>query len=477
MLDAIEGKRPDASAHPGRAAALAEGREIAGFEPDGLFFIEAPKGELLAALTGPGIKAVPGLPLPVPVAKIVAPEQAQLDELKALGLDAVKRVVGRWGFHGKALWTDLRVEAPAPRKGLLALLDGPTFRKDRLPAIPKGAGAFAVGALDPVGKLDAAVALVGTVEPDAKKELNAAIAEGEKAVRDATGVRLREDLLGRLRPMWCVYAAPGGLDGTEPEKAAPVAILAIDDADAFGKTLDTLAARGNAFLRSMEGLAAGAADPPSIAMVPLPAPERGYRLTSPSGLILWLRACEPTIALGKSSVVIAANSAQARAAIAAESGAGPRWTPNGELARAFECLPTDLAFLWVGNPNDSSWPDVLSNLPAMVQFLGNFLDSGDAPAEDPSQLARLILGVPRPGGFRVRVDRTKMVDARAIRDRLFPSVLAASVDARGLRIIAREAFPFACSGADTSLKANLGGAMGGANLDKLKFDVKYNPGK
>jgi hypothetical protein len=44
VLDAIEAKAPTASTHPGVAAALAEGRDLAGFEPDGLFLVESVKG-------------------------------------------------------------------------------------------------------------------------------------------------------------------------------------------------------------------------------------------------------------------------------------------------------------------------------------------------------------------------------------------------------------------------------------------------
>lgn len=471
VLDAIEGKRPDATAHPGRVAALAEGGDLAGFEADGLFFIEAPRGQMLGALAdAPGLA---GLPLPVPIPGVV-PKPAGADPAKALGLDGITRVVGRWGFHGKGLLTAIRVEAPAPRKGLAGLLDGTTFHKDRLPPIPRGAGSIVVGALDPAGKLDAALALVKSIQPDAAKELDAALAAGEKAVRDATGIRPREDLLGRLRPSWCIYAAPGGLSGTKPEEAAPVIVLGIDDAAALGKTLDTLADRGNAYFRTLEGLAPGAADPPSLALERLPAPERGYRLTSPSGLVLWLRTSEPTVALGKSSLVLAANPIQARAAVAAESGAGPRWAPSGELAKSFECLPTDLAFLWVGNPHDSSWPEMLAGFPTIVQFLGNLADYGADGGDDGLKEVRLVLGIPRPGGFRLRLDRAKGIDAQAIQSRLFPSVLAASVDARGLRIIAREALPFACSGADTNFKVNF--SASNPMADKLKFTVRYLPG-
>ena len=85
----------------------------------------------------------------------------------------------------------------------------------------------------------------------------------------------------------------------------------------------------------------------------------------------------------RASIALAANPIQARAAIAAEWG-GRRASELGTGRRAgpprFECLPADLAFLWIGNPNDSSWPQTLAGFPAMVQFLGNFADFGDAPA-------------------------------------------------------------------------------------------------
>ena len=66
-----------------------------------------------------------------------------------LGLDGVKRIVGRWGFQGKALLTDVRIEAPVPRKGLVAWLDQPAFDKDHLPPIPLATHAFIVDSFDP----------------------------------------------------------------------------------------------------------------------------------------------------------------------------------------------------------------------------------------------------------------------------------------------------------------------------------------
>ena len=102
VFDVTEAKRPHVATHPAYLSAVAQGTDIKGFEADGLFFIN---------------------------------DRALLEDL---GLDGIKRVVGRWGFQDKALLTDVRVEAPAPRKGLVAWLDQPAFRKDLLPPLPRG---------------------------------------------------------------------------------------------------------------------------------------------------------------------------------------------------------------------------------------------------------------------------------------------------------------------------------------------------
>lgn len=73
----------------------------------------------------------------------------EADPMLALGLDGIKRIVVRYEFQGKALLTDLCIEAPAPRKGLVGWLDQPGFRKDRLPPLPRNTAEFAIGSFDP----------------------------------------------------------------------------------------------------------------------------------------------------------------------------------------------------------------------------------------------------------------------------------------------------------------------------------------
>jgi hypothetical protein len=480
VLDAIEGKAPNASTHPAYKAALAEGSDVVGFESNGFFFLEPVNGGglLQGLMEGAGGTAqalqvtLPSIPdvLPKPEPKPGAPA-TMLDELKLLGLDQVKRLVGRWGFQGKALLCDVRIEIPAPRKGLAALLDQPSFRKDRLPPIPRGAGSFALGSFDAARTFDRTVAWLKTLDPAAAAEVDAGVATLDRAVKEATGQRLREDLLRHLGPTWCMYAAP------DPRKdhagdAIPTLLVEVDDAEAFARVLDALATRMNNYLRDLQG-GAKAEEPAAIALVRLPAPEHGYRLASPAGLIPWLTdEVEPTILLGKSYLVVAANPALARAAALAESQPANRWTPADELANAFACLPPGLTSLSVGNPSDSSWPELVANLPKYVQFLGNFVDVPDteAVAAPPGSELLTLLGVPRAGGFRVRIDPSKVPRAIDIRALLFPSVLATAVDDRGLRFISREAIPFACLGAESNTSRVLGK---GPNYN---IKMKYGPG-
>ena len=422
---------------------------------------------------------------------------------KLLGSNQIRKVVGRWGFQGKALVTDVRVEAPAPRRMSVGMFDQPGLRKDRLPPIPRDAGCFLIGSFDPRKIYDAYFLAAARStneefkEADEKfveklkklievgnkfpsEDLKRVFKEGleqvkameenrneilkdmikapiEQAVRDATGLRLREDLLAHLGPTWSLYKVSVG-DRGQADPAVPTLIVDVDDAEAFGKLLDTLTTRGNAYFRELQRGEDNAGepgdDPPALLFERLPAPERGCRLISPAGDVAWLdEEMSPTILLDKSHVVFAANPALARAAAAAAGHAG-RWAPTGELVESFACLPPDLTSLSVATPADSSWPEAFANLPGVVQLLATQfgLVWGDVAEASPASKFLAFLGVPRPGAFRLRIDRARVPKADALRNHLFPSVLATMTDDRGFRLISREAFPFGCLGIDCEFK-------------------------
>jgi hypothetical protein len=460
MFDAIEGKDPSALTHPGRMAALEEGRDIAGFVPNGLFVMASPDPKV------PLMQAVIDLLNPTHgfmardlSNKVPDPDPAPLDDEQALitGLEDIKWVIGRWGFRDKALLTDVRIEMSAPRSGLLAaLLDQPGFRTDDLPPVPKVAREVIAGSFQPAASYDRVIRLSKSLDPKYAVEIDMGLKLAGQAVRNATGQRLREDLLGHLGPRWCVFTTPFAWD--KIEYPMPTLVVEIDDPGVFGKVLDGLASHANEALRG----APGACDRPSVLLERLPAPERGYRLASPEGVVPWLSddLC-PTLMLGEKYLVVAINPTLARAALAAESHPEARWQPGDEVTRTLAAFPARVTSLSIGDPRDSSWPETIATLPRLAQYLGNLVGAGEAAAAGPGASVLDLLGVPRPGAFRVRLDPGKLPKADQVRSHLFPSVLATVLDDRGLRFIGSEALPLGCIRSDVQ-------APGGK---KLKIDL------
>ena len=220
------------------------------------------------------------------------------------------------------------------------------------------------------------------------------------------------------------------------------------DREAFGKTLDTVAARVNTTFLDREARADEAnrrkeKDLPLLALERLPAPEQGYRLTSPSGLVLWFGdgGMEPSILVGKTCVALALHAKEARAALSAEADPTRLWTPAGEVRSALATFPDELVMLSTLDPVESIWPNWFAQMPALVQLISRAVDDlgRSETATDLDVLS--LLGLPEPGGFRVRIAPSKVPTEGQIKAHLFPGMSAVSVDDRGVRLIVREALP------------------------------------
>jgi hypothetical protein len=369
---------------------------------------------------------------------------------KLFGLNGIHRIVVRWGFQSKALLTLVRVEAPAPRSGLVAFLDQPRFRKGHLPPIPEGTSSFAVGSFDAAGTYARIAELIKALDPEVANE----ILQAERVMREALGLHGPDDLR-HLGSAWSVFRLPSqedeGRSGDELDPSQYALVAGIYSADAIGRVLDSIALKFNQYFVEKEQK-----DAPVLAVEKLKAPDRGYRLTSPARLIPWLSDdLSPTILIGRSYVVLAANLGRAREALAAEVPAGNRWSPGGELQKALDCLPENLTLLAVGDHRDSPWPTLLEQLPAEIQLMASILGSLDGDNATAGGEFLGLLGISAPGGFRFRIDPAQIPKAEQVQRHLFPSVLATTVDDHGFRLISREAFPFACVGGSGSLKSTV----------------------
>lgn len=213
MIAALDGGRPSAVEHPHRVGLLAADPEMTAI---GLAFFD------MAALP----------PLPA--------------EALALGFGGVERLDYRWGFEGPALVTRTRIHAPAPRSGLLALLDQPTFSAGDLPALPKGLPGLFVASIDPGRVYDQFAALLPAHRPGQPGRLS----EIEDAIRETTGRDLRRDVLGPLGPRMVLYTVPTRINApTNPfagflqglvRVPRTTLLVELKDPAAFGETLDAL---------------------------------------------------------------------------------------------------------------------------------------------------------------------------------------------------------------------------------------------
>ena len=482
ILDAIEGKQPSAATHPARLGLVSE-RGPEGFEPVAMFFIDpaqllADQGESLRFDRAPRTTVFPAPPelgpepLPPPPdpdvlppapppgepepplppgvdarpdgGPLAQPDSPEVDATKILNLAGFQRISGRWGFQGKALLCDLRIEAPAPRTGLPHLLDQPTLSRDALAFVPSGSGQIALVSFDLAAIFDQVATLASALDPEAR----AVLAEVEKAVRESAGVELRGELLAALGSEWTFFSAntPGD-DGPSPSL-----LVSIRDRDALLRQLDILAERFNQAFRDAEQAAGGDPNDAVLTLLQLPEPDRGFVLHSPTGLA-WDggEPLEPTLLVGASHMVLALSPSDAREALAAENDPEHRWRPEKDTAEALAQLPEELTLLVISDSRDSWLPDAIAHLPRTVQSLSNLVSVGFASETSPADFLLAGLGLPRPGGFRVRIDPALVPRAGDVRPYLFPSLCAATVDDRGLRIIIREALPLASAHLDSAM--------------------------
>ena len=123
---------------------------------------------------------------------------------EALGLAGLKRVVWSAGFDGADWATRAFIDAPAPRNGLLALLDNQPLPDDLLKVIPKDATLVAAGGFDLSRMLAEVRAAVKEVDPNAAQQLEKGISAGSLML----GANIERDLIDPMGPHWAAFASP-----------------------------------------------------------------------------------------------------------------------------------------------------------------------------------------------------------------------------------------------------------------------------
>jgi prepilin-type processing-associated H-X9-DG protein len=404
MIEVLDGRRPDATGHPDRAALA---RSDDGFTPIGLAFLD--------------MGVFPALP----------PQAA------SYGFDRVKRVEYRWGFHGEALTTLTRVVAPAPRSGLLAMFDAPAFDRKGLPPLPPGLAGFTSFSADLSGLYDRLAAGFAAANPSAR----VAFESFEAVVRDVTGYRLRDDILPHLGPKTTYYDVPTRVNAPTNVLAGigqglfltPRATVVIDlkDVNAFSKVLDDSMTKAQAFFKSRAEVTA---KPPAVRIHPLKGVKHAYVLSISPTAFPQSAGFRPTFILGKTSLILGSTPEAAQGTLSLDARRGD--LPAGDpLSPSLGSLPRGMTFVHVSDERQSLLPEVIANLPGLVRWGGISLMGGP----------RFLFGrgmAMRDGRlFPLEIDPDRIPLPDDLRPFLFPSVFTLTADEQGFQFTSREAFP------------------------------------
>ncbi|MGE3316892.1 MAG: DUF1559 domain-containing protein [Planctomycetaceae bacterium] len=129
--------------------------------------------------------------------------------LEILGLDTLGSAAFRTGFKDRATWSEIAIDAPAPRKGLLAFANQKPMSLSDLPPIPSNCAGFGITSFDLGTAYDTIVNIakeIGRLENERNVEqIDGAIAQLQQVV----GFDVKADLLDPLGHINCFYSDAG----------------------------------------------------------------------------------------------------------------------------------------------------------------------------------------------------------------------------------------------------------------------------
>lgn len=123
---------------------------------------------------------------------------------EALGIGGLQYAICTGGFSGSQWSGQTFIAAPAPRTGLLAMLEAKPLSNEILGAIPSTATVAAAGHFDLAGLLGMIREGLGKVEPMLQQQFDAAIDQGSKQIQ----MDIIQDVLAPLGSEWAFYLDP-----------------------------------------------------------------------------------------------------------------------------------------------------------------------------------------------------------------------------------------------------------------------------
>lgn len=327
------------------------------------------------------------------ISLLVENDGSGVDVINKLGLDGINTLSYTVAFEGRSLRSELRVDAPAPRRGIVKILfDQPPLTLADLPPLPENSTGFTAFGMDLTRTVYDVLELVKRLGGLSDQQLEEGFAKADEAL----GIRVREELLLSLGQKLVLFdsgsqAIPGIGSG-----------LAIEIKDSavmrrFASRIAQLIQEGTEGQVAVGVQAIGDIEAYSVEL----PPDFPF-------------AVHPTWAVTDRWVVIGLTSEAVHAFVDCQSGAAGRWKPDGNFAELRGDIPT--AGNWL------AWSDPRPTVETLLGMLPGLLDQINQ-------------------GSPVQIDHTLLPTAEQLNRHLFPGHAALIVDDRGVRWVGRSAIP------------------------------------
>ncbi|MEO2015352.1 MAG: DUF1559 domain-containing protein [Fuerstiella sp.] len=272
--------------------------------------------------------------MPLPVPDVAQPPTIN-SFAAALGLDNLGAIGGQFGYRGKAAIATTFVEAPLPRRGILALLDQPLFTLDDLPALPKNASVFAAFSLDAAEAWDTVLECTRNTLALLPPEMGQEFEDGLRMLPQFIGLDLRDDVFAALGDVHCFYGDPSG----GPFGIGFGLAFSVKDADRLRTSVDVLISQGEQLVQQ-----AGLPVPVNVQRAHV---DGRQLITVPAGVFT------PTVAVDDEWMIVSLFPQSVKTFFMRQDGKLPKWAPTPEHREALADLPHSFSAISIDDPRSA----------------------------------------------------------------------------------------------------------------------------
>jgi hypothetical protein len=331
-----------------------------------------------------------------------------------LGGEHLGKVAMRCGLKDRALLSEITIDAPAPRTGILALADQAPITLADLPPLPDGSTGFAAGSFNFGKAYDVILGVVRKIADAATNGGAAKVDEAMKKAPEVLGFDPKADLCDALGHVVCFHSdAAAGIPGGFGFGIA----ISVEKPYVLHKTLKTAfeklqAISQNSFTAAEEersGMPVWVFD---IANIPL----------------------HPAAALHKHWLFIGLTPQSVESSLMRVDGKLERWKPSSAEQEALNSVPKEFITLSLADPRP-----LYGTLVGYLPILGSVINQA---AESAAQHGG---GGKQPRGKGAAAKRMALLadipPAEVLTRPMFPNVSAGTVDAKGIRFQSRDSVP------------------------------------